>query len=581
MSTVPKKIRVWLSVLAVMLIGVTASACSSQEAVETQPQVAITIPTPTPITEEFAQISGVPSVTISSPEQGEQFGVGEIVTVISKALDDQGIEQVALLVDGQVVVINENPTPKPSIPFTVSQVWQFVEPGIYTLQVRAYAPNSAAGESQPVQIQVGASSPSVDEQTQPDSGSSQVPTPTPDYAYLEVVAPNGMRVYETPNLNDPNYAMLESGETAPILGRYNGGATDWWQIVFPDGFNGIGWVPANPEYAVAYNAGNVGRALPLSAEGPPVTATPTVPLTTSTPGFPYLVVTSIDAVNVYSGPGAHYPVVGQLLREQPAQISGWSEIGAQRWWRLISPPGWIVDSPDQITVFNAGSAPVIQPPPPPAPPTTPPTATSTPEPAPPQAAVEFTVDRTSINAGECVNFYWNAANIREIYFNEQGVAGENQFRTECPDRTQTYSLRVVDNSGQSDTKSIRIDVSGSSGSSKEDDTIRQDHYIDFDDGDVSDNRDDEDDYQYRGDEFRRAHDDSDLDVAIATDDADDDAFGVLSRGDCEYLLDNNEDDSVTAREDRLICFRTNENRIGKLRFEDVEDDRIRIEWALW
>jgi heat shock protein HslJ len=79
-------------------------------------------------------------------------------------------------------------------------------------------------------------------------------------------------------------------------------------------------------------------------------------------------------------------------------------------------------------------------------------AAPTPTPAPtqtPVAGITFTVDRTNIKAGECVNFYWKVENVKEVYFyhegqnwQDHGVAGEGR-QQECPAFALTYYLRVV------------------------------------------------------------------------------------------------------------------------------------------
>ncbi len=83
-----------------------------------------------------------------------------------------------------------------------------------------------------------------------------------------------------------------------------------------------------------------------------------------------------------------------------------------------------------------------------------PTAAPTASPVP---GISFTVDRTNINAGECVTFSWNVTNVQAVYFypdgvtdwQNYGVAGQGSS-VQCPTQTTTYDLRVVfpDNSVQ-------------------------------------------------------------------------------------------------------------------------------------
>jgi len=91
------------------------------------------------------------------------------------------------------------------------------------------------------------------------------------------------------------------------------------------------------------------------------------------------------------------------------------------------------------------------------PPTPQPTAT-------PVQGVNFTVDRTSIRAGQCVNFRWDVTNVLAVFFyhdgqdpRQHGVAGQSS-RQECPQATTTYSLRVEKRDGKAVTPAITIYV---------------------------------------------------------------------------------------------------------------------------
>jgi polar amino acid transport system substrate-binding protein len=92
-------------------------------------------------------------------------------------------------------------------------------------------------------------------------------------------------------------------------------------------------------------------------------------------------------------------------------------------------------------------------------------ATATPAPtATPSANIQFTVDRTNIKQGECVTFRWKVENVQAVYFytdgqdwRHHGVAGEGT-RTECPSKTTNYNLRVVFRDGNTEVRTIRINV---------------------------------------------------------------------------------------------------------------------------
>jgi ABC-type amino acid transport substrate-binding protein len=82
----------------------------------------------------------------------------------------------------------------------------------------------------------------------------------------------------------------------------------------------------------------------------------------------------------------------------------------------------------------------------------------------PVAGISFTVDRTNIQAGECVTFQWKVDNVKEVYFYkdgqhwpDHGVVGEGS-RQECPPETITYYLRVVLRDNSVETRQITIYV---------------------------------------------------------------------------------------------------------------------------
>jgi hypothetical protein len=89
----------------------------------------------------------------------------------------------------------------------------------------------------------------------------------------------------------------------------------------------------------------------------------------------------------------------------------------------------------------------------------------TPKPTqPPAAGINFSVNRTDIRHGECVDFSWRVDNVNAVYFYREGkqwenhgVAGEGR-QEECPHHTQTYNLRVVKRDNSVDTRQITIYV---------------------------------------------------------------------------------------------------------------------------
>lgn len=77
--------------------------------------------------------------------------------------------------------------------------------------------------------------------------------------------------------------------------------------------------------------------------------------------------------------------------------------------------------------------------------------------APPPVVINFWVDNGTINAGQCTTLRWDVQNVREVYLNDQGVAGQGSQQV-CPANTTTYTLRVVRNDGGQETRQVTVNV---------------------------------------------------------------------------------------------------------------------------
>jgi uncharacterized protein YraI len=313
---------------------------------------------------------------------------------------------------------------------------------------------------------------------------------------------------------------------------------------------------------------------------PTTTPTPSPPPPTATPTRvpPYLQVSVQPGLNVRTGPSTRYRTIGLLEPGDKAEILGQNNIGAGRWWQIQfdqAPGGvaWVSASADYSAAFNVEQVPVVPPPPTPVLPT----PTSTPTSAPVKPTIVFGADRTQIKAGECVTIYWNVANVKEVYYRGQGVAGENQSRLECPSLTEYFELRAVNLDGTIDTNTIKIEVEGGGYRAVE---IDEGESVDFDDeAEVSDDGDDFEWVKVSGERrFRKWDDDGDLKLIPV---GPVDSLDLIRRQDCEWALDNLDDeDYIKPFGGLAACIRTDDGRLGKIRFEN-SDEEVDIEWALW
>ncbi|MCB8985957.1 MAG: META domain-containing protein [Ardenticatenaceae bacterium] len=188
---------------------------------------------------------------------------------------------------------------------------------------------------------------------------------------------------------------------------------------------------------------------PAPSESSPTPNRPIV-LPTAEPQTPTGEVTARNGVNVRTGPGDVYPVIGVAPFGTQGRITGRSVDGL--WWVVFAPnapnaQGWV--SAQFINATNANNVPVI-----PAPPTPTPSNTATPTPTmTPQVtatpSISFTADRTVINQGECTTLRWQVANIQAVWVYPLGEPYQNfpatgeGSREVCPTETTTYEMRVL------------------------------------------------------------------------------------------------------------------------------------------
>jgi heat shock protein HslJ len=184
-------------------------------------------------------------------------------------------------------------------------------------------------------------------------------------------------------------------------------------------------------------------------------------------------VTGASVLNIRSGPGTNFPVIGAARQGDTGTIVGRSLDG--RWWVVDAPSlpggvGWV--SADFVAATNADDVPVIPSPPPPPPTPTrvppptavPPTATPVPPTAMPSAQINFWADRTQINQGECATLFWDVQNVRAVWVYPRGAdfnafprTGQGSERV-CPAATTTYEMRVQLTDGSTQFRQVTINV---------------------------------------------------------------------------------------------------------------------------
>ncbi len=178
-------------------------------------------------------------------------------------------------------------------------------------------------------------------------------------------------------------------------------------------------------------------------------------------GEPTATAIAPEGVNVRTGPGTEYRILGVAYFGQTGRVVGVSQDGA--WWTVYIPSapneqGWV--SADVVQVENAANVPVIA-----APPIEAPLPTPTPAPtAPAPSDITFEASRTTINAGESATLSWNVENVQAVYmypvgdnFNNYPVTGQGS-RDVRPGITTSYELLIFNTDGSTSSERIEITV---------------------------------------------------------------------------------------------------------------------------
>lgn len=366
-------------------------------------------------------------------------------------------------------------------------------------------------------------------------------------------------------------------------------------------FNVAGSVSAPTMVTVNAGGESPATTAPATATPIPQTPTPTVPTKPS--------LTTKTDLNVRSGPGIQYDLLGLLPAGVTVEIVGREE--TRQWWQIRFSPaadgiGWVAADPAFSNTANVDNVPIAQIPATPTstptstvipptntpvpptntaiPPTDTPTVTPTPTATSQASAINFNITPTQIQGGECVNITWNVSGVREIYFEGQGVGGSANI-VDCPKESKVYEFRVVRQDGSEYRQEIEVQVVNSiasTGSTK----LESNRAVDVDKGQVTG---DGADFYWRVEGGIRVLETQNGALLAPIRDISD--LKNLSMEEClgaaigNYpYMDGSQDapnEPNKIIEGGSICYRTNEGRLGKLRFPNGSSENLRIEWLTW
>lgn len=235
---------------------------------------------------------GKPTVTISAPQNGEEFVVGSAVFVSANATDSVGVTRVQLVANNQIVKTVTSEASAGDRSMNVLLDFRPAAAGSVRLQVVAFR-GAIASDPATVDITVRASQAQVTATAAPQT---RVPDINPNDPTCRALVNVGLNLRTGPGTQFDRITVLPAGTVMPITGRI--GSNQWWQVRFGAT---IGWVSA--AYVTVYG---ICTGIPVivtpvpppttpPTSPPPPTLAPTFTHTpvSPTPGLPDLVVASI------------------------------------------------------------------------------------------------------------------------------------------------------------------------------------------------------------------------------------------------------------------------------------------------
>jgi hypothetical protein len=416
-------------------------------------------------------------VSIDAPPNGTQVAEGNTLTIVATATDPEGLSRLEIWIDDALAQV----TPAETSSLAVTYPWTAHTPGSHLIIARAYNTDGQSSDDLATITVTGSESagapPTPDQSTTtgPTSEAGTAPTLTPGPGTSvadETIATHTLQPTYTPQ---PTYTLAP--QSAP-LGLFNDfeTPTSWNR---GDQANGT----FERSDAQAHSGGYSGH---LSYNFP-------------SSGNDFVVFMWSQALDgqpdqirawVYGDGSGHFlnawvkDNAGQTWQFTfgQAEHTGWEQMTAyidpdQPWptGHISGPDNGVVDYPisfqalvfddvpdayggngdiyvDDLESIYAGS-------PAPATPTSTPGAeplNETPTPSAP-SSIDFRADRTTLDADECTTLRWDVENVREVYLDDDGVAGHGT-RGVCPPATTTYTLHVILTDGSSTDRELTITV---------------------------------------------------------------------------------------------------------------------------
>lgn len=289
---------------------------------------------------------GKPTVTISSPQSGEEVVVGEDIFVTATATDSAGVTRVQLVANNQIVKTVSSDSLSGDRTMNVVLDYRPTTTGNLTLNVVAFR-GAVASDPASVTVTVRSTQAQVTATVIPPTNA---PIIDPNDRTCRALTNVSLNVRSGPGTEFNRLTTLNAGTVVPIIGRTPNNA--WWLVRVNNSISG--WIaqadPGNPNnifitiYGVCTGVPIINPPTATWTPRPPVTATfvPTwtplpPPTATTIPLPPDLVIASI------TGPESVVIPAGETSVSEMYQVvisnTGGSNTGRFNNTLAIAPPG--------------------------------------------------------------------------------------------------------------------------------------------------------------------------------------------------------------------------------------------------
>lgn len=283
-----------------------------------------------------------PEIKITAPESGAALSVGQSVAIVGTATGD-AISRVDVIIDGQTYATLNAPDKSKGVPsFPINVPWTPLSAGTHAIQMKAFGPpdDKLLTQSEPLVLNAQAASVPATPTAEAQPTTAAVPTAAPAataegsnaQAVPTVAPPSGnnaqpaattapaagnannsapsltvtnefVNVRTGPDTAYDKVGELKQNQTAPVKGKSADG--NWWQVSFPSGQGGVGWVIK--DYVQANAAAN---NVPV-ASAPPKPVQPTTAPAAQAPAQPPALVPLVTvAPPQVAAPAAPGPLTG-------------------------------------------------------------------------------------------------------------------------------------------------------------------------------------------------------------------------------------------------------------------------------